>query len=100
CASPTSSGRWTVARPTMRRSTSSPWAAPSLRPPRSCSPRTAIRTTCACTGLEDNAKVAELLEADRIAVTVGEDTEWQYQPEQTTSAIICHHPKAKYFLAR
>jgi len=54
----------------------------------------------ACPDLEDNAKVAELLEADRIAVTVGEDTEWQYQPEQTTSAIICHHPKAKYFLAR
>ena len=25
---------------------------------------------------------------------------WQYQPEQTTSALICHHPKAKYFVAR
>src|SRR5437764_3753794 len=54
----------------------------------------------ACPDLEDNAKVAELLEADRIDVHVGEDTEWQYQPEQTTSAIICHHPKAKYFIAR
>jgi 5-methyltetrahydrofolate--homocysteine methyltransferase len=54
----------------------------------------------ACPDLEDNAKVAELLEADRISVHVGEDTEWQYQPEQTTSAIICHHPKAKYFIAR
>jgi 5-methyltetrahydrofolate--homocysteine methyltransferase len=54
----------------------------------------------ACPDLEDNAKVAELLEADRIGVQVGEDTEWQYQPEQTTSAIICHHPKAKYFIAR
>jgi 5-methyltetrahydrofolate--homocysteine methyltransferase len=54
----------------------------------------------ACPDLEDNAKVAELLEADRIGVEVGEDTEWQYQPEQTTSAIICHHPKAKYFIAR
>ncbi|MBV8980412.1 MAG: methionine synthase [Acidimicrobiia bacterium] len=54
----------------------------------------------ACPDLEDNAKVAELLEADRIGVHVGEDTEWQYQPEQTTSAIICHHPKAKYFIAR
>jgi 5-methyltetrahydrofolate--homocysteine methyltransferase len=54
----------------------------------------------ACPDLEDNAKVAELLEADRIGVNVGEDTEWQYQPEQTTSAIICHHPKAKYFIAR
>jgi len=54
----------------------------------------------ACPDLEDNAKVAELLEAERIDVNVGEDTEWQYQPEQTTSAIICHHPKAKYFIAR
>ncbi|HEV3353006.1 MAG TPA: methionine synthase [Acidimicrobiales bacterium] len=54
----------------------------------------------ACPDLEDNAKVAELLEADRIGVAVGEETEWQYQPEQTTSAIICHHPKAKYFIAR
>ncbi len=54
----------------------------------------------ACPDLEDNAKVAELLEAERIGVQVGEDTEWQYQPEQTTSAIICHHPKAKYFIAR
>ncbi len=24
---------------------------------------------------------------------------FQYQPEQTTSAIICHHPQAKYFVA-
>ena len=29
-----------------------------------------------------------------------EETGWQYQPEQTTSAIICHHPQAKYFVAR
>ena len=29
-----------------------------------------------------------------------EETGWQYQPEQTTSAIICHHPRAKYFVAR
>ncbi|MGA1169892.1 MAG: methionine synthase, partial [Ilumatobacteraceae bacterium] len=44
----------------------------------------------ACPELEDNAKVAELLEAGRIGITVNEDTGWQYQPEQTTSAIICH----------
>ena len=54
----------------------------------------------ACPDLEDNAKVADLLGADRIGITCGEDTSWQYQPEQTTSAIICHHPKAKYFVAR
>ncbi|HEX2275014.1 MAG TPA: vitamin B12 dependent-methionine synthase activation domain-containing protein, partial [Acidimicrobiales bacterium] len=52
----------------------------------------------ACPDLEDNAKVAELLEAERIGVTVSED--FQYHPEQTTSAIICHHPRAKYFVAR
>ena len=54
----------------------------------------------ACPDLEDNAKVADLLEAGRIGITVSEETGWQYQPEQTTSAIICHHPRAKYFIAR
>jgi 5-methyltetrahydrofolate--homocysteine methyltransferase len=54
----------------------------------------------ACPDLEDNEKVAELLEASRIGVTCDEDTGFQYQPEQTTSAIICHHPRAKYFVAR
>jgi len=52
----------------------------------------------ACPDLEDNLKVAELLEADRIGVSVSDD--FQYHPEQTTSAIICHHPQAKYFVAR
>jgi len=52
----------------------------------------------ACPDLEDNLKVAELLDADRIGVAVSED--FQYVPEQTTSAVICHHPKAKYFVAR
>jgi len=54
----------------------------------------------ACPDLEDNARVAELLEAGRLGIEVGEETGWQYQPEQTTSAIICHHPRAKYFVAR
>jgi 5-methyltetrahydrofolate--homocysteine methyltransferase len=54
----------------------------------------------ACPDLEDNATVAQLLGADRIGIEVGEETGWQYQPEQTTSAIICHHPQAKYFVAR
>ena len=52
----------------------------------------------ACPDLEDNLKVAELLGADRIGVAVSED--FQYEPEQTTSALISHHPKAKYFVAR
>ncbi|MBM3730065.1 MAG: methionine synthase [Actinobacteria bacterium] len=54
----------------------------------------------ACPDLEDNATVAELLEAGRLGILVNEETGWQYQPEQTTSAIICHHPRAKYFVAR
>ncbi len=54
----------------------------------------------ACPDLEDNATVAALLSAERIGLEVSEETGWQYHPEQTTSAIICHHPKAKYFVAR
>jgi 5-methyltetrahydrofolate--homocysteine methyltransferase len=54
----------------------------------------------ACPDLEDNAKVLELLGGDRIGLECDEDTGFQYQPEQTTSAIICHHPQAKYFIAR
>jgi 5-methyltetrahydrofolate--homocysteine methyltransferase len=54
----------------------------------------------ACPDLEDNETVAKLLGAERIGIEVGEDTGYQFQPEQTTSAIICHHPKAKYFVAR
>ena len=54
----------------------------------------------ACPDLEDNLKVAELLGAERLGIEVGPETGFQYQPEQTTSAIICHHPQAKYFIAR
>jgi 5-methyltetrahydrofolate--homocysteine methyltransferase len=54
----------------------------------------------ACPNLEDNVTVADLLDAGRIGVTVGPETAFQYQPEQTTSALICHHPAAKYFVAR
>jgi 5-methyltetrahydrofolate--homocysteine methyltransferase len=53
----------------------------------------------ACPDLTDNVTVAELLDARRIGVEVGEHTAYQYQPEQSTSAIICHHPQAKYFIA-
>jgi 5-methyltetrahydrofolate--homocysteine methyltransferase len=51
----------------------------------------------ACPDLEDNAKAAELLGADRIGVTVSEG--FQLHPEQSTDAIVCHHPQAKYFVA-
>ncbi len=51
----------------------------------------------ACPDLTENAKVAQLLGADRIGVAVSEG--YQLHPEQTTDAIICHHPSAKYFIA-
>jgi 5-methyltetrahydrofolate--homocysteine methyltransferase len=54
----------------------------------------------ACPDLEDNEKVALLLESSRIGVECTEETSFQYQPEQTTSALICHHPRAKYFVAK
>ena len=54
----------------------------------------------ACPDLEDNERVAQILDAGRIGIEVNEDTGFQYQPEQTTSALICHHPQAKYFVAR
>jgi 5-methyltetrahydrofolate--homocysteine methyltransferase len=54
----------------------------------------------ACPDLEDNMTVAGLLDSGRLGIEVSEDTGFQYQPEQTTSALICHHPQAKYFVAR
>ena len=54
----------------------------------------------ACPDLEDNERVAQILDASRIGIEVNEETGFQYQPEQTTSALICHHPQAKYFVAR
>ena len=50
----------------------------------------------ACPDLEDNAKVVELVGAGRVGVTVSEG--FQLEPEQTTLAIVCHHPQAKYFV--
>lgn len=49
----------------------------------------------ACPNIEDQQKLLPLLEASRIGVTLSE--EFQLVPEQSTSAIICHHPDAKYF---
>ncbi len=54
----------------------------------------------ACPDLEDNVTILDLLDGGRIGLECSEDTGYQYQPEQTTSALICHHPQAKYFVAR
>jgi 5-methyltetrahydrofolate--homocysteine methyltransferase len=49
----------------------------------------------ACPNLEDQTKLFTLLEPSRIDVELTE--EFQLDPEQSTSAIIVHHPEAKYF---
>src|SRR5215510_6831996 len=49
----------------------------------------------ACPDLEDRAKVMRLLRPERIGVSLSE--EFQLAPEQSTDALIAHHPEAKYF---
>ncbi|MEU7136224.1 methionine synthase [Streptomyces sp. NPDC046261] len=52
----------------------------------------------ACPNLEDRAKIADLLRPERIGVQLSE--EFQLHPEQSTDAMVIHHPEAKYFNAR
>ena len=52
----------------------------------------------ACPNLEDQVKLFELLKPERIGVSLSE--EYQLDPEQSTSAIIIHHPEAKYFMVK
>ena len=49
----------------------------------------------ACPDLEDRTKLVELLKPELIGVTLSE--ELQLHPEQSTDAMILHHPEAKYF---
>ncbi|MDJ0464897.1 methionine synthase [Streptomyces sp. H27-C3] len=51
----------------------------------------------ACPDLEDRAKIADLLKPERIGVHLSE--EFQLHPEQSTDAIVVHHPEASYFKA-
>jgi len=51
----------------------------------------------ACPNLEQQRELCELLNPERIGVELSE--EFQLHPEQSTSAIIVHHPEAKYFNA-
>jgi 5-methyltetrahydrofolate--homocysteine methyltransferase len=51
----------------------------------------------ACPDLENRAKIVELLHPERLGVTLSE--EFQLHPEQSTDALILHHPEAKYFSA-
>ena len=52
----------------------------------------------ACPDLEQQVELCSLLEPERIGVSLSE--EFQLHPEQSTSAIIVHHPEAKYFNAQ
>jgi 5-methyltetrahydrofolate--homocysteine methyltransferase len=52
----------------------------------------------ACPDLEDRAKIVDLLEPERIGVKLSE--EFQLHPEQSTDALVLHHPEATYFNAK
>jgi len=49
-----------------------------------------------CPHLEDQVKILELLQAERIGVGLSET--FQLIPEESTSAIVIHHPQASYFM--
>ena len=49
----------------------------------------------ACPKIEDQDKITALVKPERIGVTLSE--EFQLHPEQSTSALVVHHPEAKYF---
>lgn len=49
----------------------------------------------ACPNLEDQVPILKLLGAERIGVEISEG--FQLHPEQSTSALVLHHPKARYF---
>jgi 5-methyltetrahydrofolate--homocysteine methyltransferase len=49
----------------------------------------------ACPNLEDQRHIVTLLDPSRIGVALTD--EYQLDPEQSTSALIVHHPEARYF---
>ncbi len=49
----------------------------------------------ACPNLADQKQLLELLKADQIGIALTDED--QLDPEQSTSAIVVHHPQAKYF---
>jgi 5-methyltetrahydrofolate--homocysteine methyltransferase len=51
----------------------------------------------ACPNVEDRVKIVDLLEPGRIGVELSEED--QLHPEQSTDALVVHHPEAKYFNA-
>jgi 5-methyltetrahydrofolate--homocysteine methyltransferase len=49
----------------------------------------------ACPSLEDRVKIVDLLDPGSIGVTISEN--FMLVPEQSTDALIVHHPQARYF---
>ena len=49
----------------------------------------------ACPNLKDQEQLLKLLDAGRIGIEMSDED--QLHPEQSTSAIVLHHPRAKYF---
>jgi 5-methyltetrahydrofolate--homocysteine methyltransferase len=49
----------------------------------------------ACPSLEDREKIVQLLKPETIGVALSEN--YMLVPEQSTDAIVVHHPQAKYF---
>jgi 5-methyltetrahydrofolate--homocysteine methyltransferase len=49
----------------------------------------------ACPNLADQQRLLDLLGAERIGLVLGDED--QLHPEQSTSAIVVHHPQARYF---
>jgi len=49
----------------------------------------------ACPNLADQQQLLQLLGAEEIGIGLSEED--QLDPEQSTSAIVVHHPQAKYF---
>jgi 5-methyltetrahydrofolate--homocysteine methyltransferase len=52
----------------------------------------------ACPDLEDQTKLFRLVDPGEIGVALTD--EYMLDPEQSTSAIVLHHPEAKYFSVR
>lgn len=52
----------------------------------------------ACPNLEDQTHIFSLLEPERVGIELSE--EFMLEPEQSTSALIVHHPQARYFDVR
>jgi cobalamin-dependent methionine synthase I len=75
-----------------RQSLQSGTSASALRPPIG---RDDEGSYPACPNLADQQQLLALLRAEEIGITLGEED--QLDPEQSTSAIVLHHPQAKYF---